>query len=184
MITHFLCDPKFSLTGLWHLSTENSKLSLTSQWQFSAITHSLYEPKLSLTGQWQFLMACFKIVIDWSMTIFCDYPFPIQVTFPIQAQIVIDQSRTFFNRVFKNCHWPVKDNFLRLAIPYTSQNCHWPVNDNFLWLPIPYASKNCHWPVNDVFKRLLQNCHWPVNDNFLWLPNCYAKLSLTSQWHF
>ena len=108
----------------------------------------LIRVKIVIDRSMTFINREFQIVIDQSMTIFCDYPFPIQVTFPIQAQIVIDQSRTFFNRVFKNCHWPVKDNFLRLAIPYTSQNCHWPVNDIY-----QQRIQNCHWPVNDIFSK-------------------------------
>ena len=103
------CYAKLSLTSQWHLLEGCSKLSLTDQWQFSVITQLLCETVIDRSMT--FLGGCFKIVIDRSMKIFCDYP-----------------------TVMRNCHWPVNNIFRRLF-----QNCHWPINDNFLWLHNCYA---------------------------------------------
>ena len=76
---------------------------------FSALSNS----------QWD--QGCQKIVIDQSMTIFCDNPYPMQAKividqsmtifcdnpFPMRAKIVIDQSMTFSRGCFKI----VNDNF-------------------------------------------------------------------------
>ena len=95
---------KLSLTGQWHFSLREWVITENCHWPVNDISAACsLHWKLSLTGQWHFVkvqvppwsqlnlsfLMRTKIVIDRSMTIFCDNPFL------MQAKIVIDQSMAF-----------------------------------------------------------------------------------------
>ena len=92
-----------------------------------------------------------KIVIDQSMTIFCDNPFL------MEAKIVIDRSMTFL----ESCIKTVIDQSMTIfcayqflirqrTTPKLSLTDQWQFCLHREWV----ITENCHWLVNDIFARI------------------------------
>ena len=165
----------------------SSKLSLTSQWQFSVITQ-----RNSLNCQWQYCWYyswlitenCHWLVNDILIVLQLGYhrklsltgQWQFRITVGLSQKIVIDWSMTIFNGNFKividrsmtifNSHFKIVIDRSMTVSHYSwviTENCHWPVNDNLeveFKIVIDQSMTVLHysWVITE-------NCHWPVNDN-------------------
>ena len=154
---------------------------------------------------------CQKIVIDQSMTIFCDDPFL------KQAKIVIDRSITFLECCFKTvidrsmtiCKGApphMVSTPLKTVIDRSMTIFEWPQSElsltgqwHFVKVHLPTWCRpyeNCHWPVNDTFVKVhIPTWCQPSKTVIDWsmtvckgahphMVSTLWKLSLTSQWQF
>ena len=109
----FFCHWPGSMTLFWALSISFCHWLWSMTYGHKWYVHKVEWFSALSNSQWD--QGCQKIVIDQSMTIFCDNRFLI----PDKGgfKIVINRSMTLFK-------W---------RLQWLLQNCHWLVNDNFLW---------------------------------------------------